>query len=79
MPKHFDVRLIKVVHVIVPEDASDPEEAAIEEAIQEFIVFLSEGGVAEMLEHSVDFWATDSRYVYPTATQDKPCEYCEED
>ena len=29
MPKHFDVHLIKVVHVIVPEAASDPEEAAI--------------------------------------------------
>ena len=73
--KHFDVHLIRVIHVLVPEDDPEPEEKAIGLAATEFIDFLREGGVMEMVEHPIDFGATDSRDVYPACV---PCQYCVE-
>lgn len=30
MPKHFDVHLIHIVHVVIPDDIPEPESAAKE-------------------------------------------------
>ena len=72
---HFDVHLIRVIHVLVPEDDPEPEEKATELAATEFIDFLRQGGITDMVEHPIDFWATDSRDVYAAGV---PCQYCGE-
>ena len=76
MPTHFDVHVIRVIHVIVPEDSPDPEEAAIELAIQEFG---PDWDYWRTRPGGSNFFATDRNDVYPTATQNKPCGYCQED
>ena len=49
MPKHYNVHLIHVYHVTVPDDAAYPEDMAIEVATSEFIHHTQEQGIEEMM------------------------------
>jgi hypothetical protein len=63
MPKHYDVHLIRVVHVVVSDDVAEPQLAAVDQAAQEFWDDLHNTGVFVPLE--LDFFATDTQDVYP--------------
>lgn len=67
MPKHYDVHLVKIIHVVVDNDAPDPEWAAVDTAMQEFVNEMDQPGGVDM---SHDFWATDREDVYPV----EPCD-----
>jgi hypothetical protein len=68
MPKHYDVDLIKTIHVVVEDDVAEPELAAVDQAAQEFWDYLHNTGVFTLLES--DFFATDKNDVYPV----EPCD-----
>jgi hypothetical protein len=68
MPKHYDVHLIKIVHVVVDDDTPEPEWAAFDLAAQEFWDGLHNTGVFVGLEP--DFFATDTQDIYPV----DPCD-----
>jgi hypothetical protein len=72
MAKHYDVHLIRVVHVVVSNDVAEPQLAAVDQAAQAFWDDLHNSGVFVPLEP--DFFITDSQDAYPV----EPCD-CEKE
>jgi hypothetical protein len=68
MAKHFDVHLIRIIHVVVDDDTPEPELDAVYRATQEFWDYLHNTGVFVPLEP--DFFVTDTQDAYPV----DPCD-----
>lgn len=67
MPKHFDVHLIHIVHVVVPDDTPEPEWGAVDIAAAD-----ANAALARLLaaRETGDFWVSDKQDVYPV----DPCD-----